>query len=80
MLIWRAAVGKEGPWTLGAVSHSPGKVNTASSGRPGIYAVKSAKYSSAEHDTQGFICCLFWVVSLMWYWITKPKHLQDDCK
>lgn len=53
MLIWKAAVGKvclllPGPDGL----QMSGKANTESSGLPGLYSVKSARYSSAQTDRQ----------------------------
>ena len=50
MLICNAAVGKSCLRDLSETVHSSGMANTLSSGLPGLYMVKSAKYSSAASN------------------------------
>ena len=69
MLICNAAVGKFCLWVLSEIAHSSGMANTLSSGLPGLYTEKSAKYSSASSDVSVKIPCQYNVC----------KHVQLGC-
>ena len=56
-LICRAAVGNSCLPDLSETAHSSGMLNTLSSGLPGLYRVKSARYSSAANKLD-LSCCV----------------------